>query len=195
MGLAERGEAASEKWGKRMPKQKPGKSVQSVATPKSLIDAIEYRFGPLVWDLAASHDNAKCENYITLDEPLPRSPATVFDVICADSLTVDWHKLSQPCFLNPEYNAIGVWAKKCYTESLLGAKIFLLVPLTCSKWYCDWILGKAYEIKLRERVTFETHNTPYPKDLCLYWYNCGIRGSECWSWKTTLAKHNGKVST
>lgn len=175
-----------------VPIQKPGKSEQSVSTPWTLIKAIEYRFGKLEWDLAASHSNAKCPNYITQGNPPINYDewASQHNVLYQDSLKVDWHKFDQqPCWLNPPFGDIAPWARKCYEESQKGAKIFLLTPLTCSKWHREWIFGKAYILQLAERVQFEGHPTCYPKDLQIAWFNSGIRGTEIWSWKTTLKKH------
>lgn len=187
---------------RRMPIQKPGKSEQSVATPWNLIKAIEYRFGNLTWDLAASHSNTKCSKYITLEELGPDFQDYSKGVMPSmDSLTVDWHKLQgafelRPLlWLNPEFGQISRWAQKCYEESLKGARIFLLAPLTCSKWHCDWIYGKAYILQLRERIRFESHPTVYPKDCQIAFFNSGIRGTEVWSWKQTLRKHEDTKPT
>ena len=42
-----------------MPAQKPHRSVQVVETPWEFIDAVEKRFGKIVFDLAATLDNCK----------------------------------------------------------------------------------------------------------------------------------------
>lgn len=172
-----------------VPKQKPHRSEQTVSTPWSLIKAIEYRFGKLQWDLAASHDNAKAPNFIT-----QKSHNAQDNLLVADSLTVDWHRLEPTglLYLNCPFGDIAPWAKKCYEESQKGAKIFLLTPLTCSKWHSDWIYGKAYIMALTPRITFENHTTAFPKDLQLAFFNSGIRGNEIWRWTETLKKHENQ---
>lgn len=173
-----------------MPKQKPHRSEQSVATPPELIRALEYRFGSLSWDLAAEARNTKCFNYITLEDG-PDFP----EVIRQDSLTVDWHKLTGSLWLNCEFGSVSQWARKCHEESLKGAKIFLLTPLTCAKWHCDWIFGKAYILQLATRLRFAGHKNCYPKDLQIAWFNSGIRGTEIWRWEETLKKHEQTATT
>jgi len=38
-----------------VPAQKPGRSKQDYATPREFLDAVEQKFGPIGWDLAADH--------------------------------------------------------------------------------------------------------------------------------------------
>lgn len=176
---------------RKCPPQRPGKSVQEVGTPKSLITAIEHRFGKLRWDLAASHDNAKCLHYFTLEKEVPRG-CSAFNHITCDALKVDW-PVEGLCYLNPPFSDLAPWARKAYEESQKGAKVFLLTPLTCSRWHQKWIYGKAYILQLTPRLVFENHTASFPKDLQLAFFNSGIRGTEIWDWTITLKKHEQRI--
>ena len=66
-----------------------GKSQQVVGTPWSFIHAVEYRFGLIGFDLAASVENAKAPLFFTKEE---------------DSLSKRWHQLAELCWLNPEFD-------------------------------------------------------------------------------------------
>jgi hypothetical protein len=109
-----------------------GGSVQEVGTPWNFMAAVEEKFGPIAWDLAATLDNCKSGtgHLITPEQ---------------DSLTVNWHELdcslcvSRLLWLNPPYSNIAPWARKCAAEKQLGAEILLLVPRSGSNWYFDWV--------------------------------------------------------
>jgi hypothetical protein len=45
------------------PEQNPGSSLQAVGTPPALLDAIERRYGPIVFDLSAHRANHVCPRY------------------------------------------------------------------------------------------------------------------------------------
>lgn len=143
------------------PKQKPGKSEQSVATPWEFIQALERRFGKLTIDLAANSENAKTTHYIG-------------DGI--DSLAAEWKIASDPirAWLNPPFARIEPWVAKCeFQRSLLdeGDAIFLLVPASVgANWYWNHVARPADVYALSPRMTFIGHEDPYPKDLILAVY-------------------------
>ncbi len=152
----------------KMPKQKPGKSSGVVGTPWTLIRSIEDKYGKISWDLAASKENAKAPQFITEQE---------------NSLTVDWHKLEGLLYLNPPFAHIGVWAQKCFDESVKGAKIIMLVPASVgSEWYADFCFENCLTVAIRPRLTFEGHTNCYPKDLMLLMFGFEEVGFELWKW-------------
>ena len=153
---------------RKMPEQKPGRSKQNYATPRSLIRAIESRFGKLTFDLAAEARNTVVhERYFSRKH---------------DSLKQNWaNKLLGPqLWLNPEFGDIEPWAKKC--SETIGKKIFLLVPASVgSNWYRHFVHGVASVFFLSPRLSFDGKN-PYPKDCLLALYGARVGHYECWRW-------------
>ncbi len=165
---------------RKMPAQKPGESKQDYGTPRDFLDAVEKRFGPMAVDLAARKDNAKAPLCITPEQ---------------DSLKQDWGTLRGNLWLNPPYENIAVWAKKCAeTETgfrckeppekcTLDRRIFFLVPASIgSNWFAQHVDGKARVLALNGRITFEGCTQPYPKDAILACYG-ETPGFEVWRWK------------
>lgn len=153
-----------------MPIQKPGRSVQIVGTPDNFLAAFEERFGPIMWDLAATAENAvRGVRYL--------GPGSVF---AEDALPFRWCDLLGNLWLNPEFAKIGPWAKKASE----GGNVNLFVPLSSSGWaakYC-WGVGMVYP--LFPRIVFKGHTAAYPKDMMLVRYGHGITpGCELWRWK------------
>lgn len=144
-------------------------SKQDYATPADFIVAVQRRFGNFSWDLAASPENTKAPCWITEE---------------LNSFGVEWHKLGGLLWLNPEFNTIAPWAKKCAEESALGADILLLVPAAVgSNWFADYVDKKAFVHFLRPRLCFDGKN-PYPKDCLLARFSKHrFHGYECWKWK------------
>lgn len=151
------------------------RSFQAYETPQELIQAIVRRFGKIQVDLAASKENAKAPVWI--DE-------------AQNSLSFPWHELKGNLFLNPPYNDIAPWAKKCAQEmqkpKVLFERILFLVPASVgSNWFADHVDPYAQVLFLRPRLSFDGKN-PYPKDtmLCNYDPN-GLDDIqfECWKWK------------
>lgn len=150
------------------------KSKQDYQTPPEFISAVEERFGKITFDLAASPENTKANLFFTKE---------------ADSLKQQWHQHRGICWLNPPFDFIGPWAKKCdqescFDETRLGAKILLLVPASVgSNWFARHVFKKCLVIFLNNRITFVSQTTPYPKDCILAAYNFGEPGFEVWRWK------------
>lgn len=146
-----------------------GKSRQDYETPLEFIAAVTKRFGPLETDLACDEENAKAPRKIT--------PA-----INSLNYACQWRDFGL-CWLNPPYGIIGPWAKKCYAEACMGAKVLMLVPASVgSNWFADYVHEKAFVLFLRPRLTFEGADDPYPKDLMLCCFGFRL-GYECWKWK------------
>lgn len=152
------------------PSIKKGRSRQDYETPMEFIQAVEKRFGPLDWDLAASAGNAKAAKYFTIEQ---------------NSLEQDWTKLEGNLWLNPPYGVIGPWVKKASLEWSNKSRILMLLPAAVgSNWFKDYVFEKCLVLFLSPRIQFDGADDPYPKDLMLLVYGGEqITGFECWRWK------------
>ena len=124
-------------------------------TPKYLFDKISSIFN-FSLDVCALPENAKCENYYT-----PKD----------DGLSKPW---MGGVWCNPPYGReILSWVKKAYEESQKEYNSFVLMLLparTDTKWWWDWVQGKATLFFIKGRVKFGDHNVgaPFPSVLALY---------------------------
>lgn len=159
-----------------------GNSNQSYATPPDFMSAVEKRFGPIAFDLAASPHNTKHANYFSERD---------------NSLVQEWHKIPGNLWLNPPFDCITPWAQKCAAESILGATIFFLVPASVgSNWFRDYCHGHALVLALNGRVSFDGV-APYPKDLILCCYSLGShwKGFDTWTWRAPTVQRHGLTPT
>lgn len=157
------------------PRQKPGKSKQTYATPQELIDAVEHRFGAIDFDLAASKHNSVATDYFDLKADA-LAPSTSWEL---PGVKVAW--------LNPPFAHIDPWAKKCAEHRDLQRWTLLLVPLGSQDWACEHVWGKAFVLKLRGRVTFVGETRGYIKDLVLACYGFGVSGEAVWDWRKQVS--------
>ncbi len=148
-----------------------GDGRQDFATPWPFIRAVEARFGPIAFDLAAHDGNTKCDRYLTEED---------------DSLSIAWHRLrrGELLWLNPPFRRMRPWVAKCEEESRLGARIALLGPASVgTEWFADHVFGKALVLPARPRLTFIGEDDPYPKDLMVCYYSPhGEAGFDLWRW-------------
>lgn len=156
------------------PKQKPGRSKQDYETPADLIAAVERRFGPIAFDLAAVATNAKAAEFYTPAE---------------DALVQDWTRLEGLLWLNPPFADIAPWARKCM-ESILGPHrrrfeaLLLLVPASVgSNWFADFVHTRATVLALNPRLTFVGETQPYPKDCLVCVWGLWAPQFDVWRWK------------
>ena len=108
-------------------------------TPQYLFDELNEKY-QFTLDPCASHENAKCDKYFTIED---------------DGLTKDWSK--DIVFMNPPYGRnIKHWIKKAYEESIKGATVVCLIPArTDTTYWHDYIFNNAYNIKfLKGRIKF-----------------------------------------
>jgi len=153
-----------------------GKSVQTFGTPPEFIKAVENRFGPLAYDLAADETNHKAVRW--------NGPGSVNP----DSLVCQWELLAPMlCWLNPPFSNITPWAKKCL-ETLAAnerSKILLLTPAGVdANWFRDYVHGEARVLFLNGRLCFDGKN-PFPKGCLLSCYGWRA-GYEVWDWRKSL---------
>jgi phage N-6-adenine-methyltransferase len=163
---------------RKMPVQKPGKSKQDYATPRSFIAAVEKKFGKISLDLAANKKNRVCENYLGPDHDNPKR---------RDAFEVDWAKAlgkGKHAWLNPPFADIAPWAKICMgvtRELRIDQDIFFLIPASVgSNYFAEYIFDVAKVLFIRPRLSFDGKD-PYPKDLILCVYNAPP-GFDTWRW-------------
>ena len=124
-------------------------------TPKYLFDRISSIFN-FSLDVCALPENAKCESYYT-----PKD----------DGLSKPWRG---GVWCNPPYGReISSWVKKAYEESQKEYNSFVLMLLparTDTKWWWEYVQGKATLFFIKGRVKFGDHNVgaPFPSVLALY---------------------------
>lgn len=122
-------------------------------TPQDFFDKMNDEFG-FTLDVCADAANAKCERYY--DE-------------ATDGLA---QRREGVCWMNPPYGRqIGKWVKKAHDEALLGATVVCLLPArTDTKWFHEYILGKAEIRFIRGRLKFggSKNSAPFPSMVAVY---------------------------
>ena len=124
-------------------------------TPKYLFDKISSIFN-FSLDACALPENAKCESYYTPED---------------DGLSKPWRG---GVWCNPPYGReISSWVRKAYEESQKEYNSFVLMLLparTDTKWWWEYVQGKATLFFIKGRVKFGDHNVgaPFPSVLALY---------------------------
>jgi len=163
--------------GRRMPKQKPGRSKQDYQTPGNFLTAVKTRFGidAFQWDFAADQTNTVSPyGYWNAHDNSLSKPSA------------EWIRKIQGGWgwLNPPYADIGPWAERCLMAGARGGRICFLVPAGIgSNWYRDFVDGHAHVLALNGRLSFDG-KAPYPKDCILAVYGLGVRGGfEVWDWE------------
>jgi phage N-6-adenine-methyltransferase len=148
-------------------------SKQDYQTPHIFINAVERKFEPIIWDLAAHSENKIVPHYY--------GPGSAY---CDDTFFTLWPK-NGLCWLNPEYENIFPYVDKCCVQSKhYDVKIALLVPVaTGTKWFEEKVHNKCMVYFLRPRITFVGMEDPFPKDcmLCMYGNLYGV-GYDIWHW-------------
>jgi hypothetical protein len=160
---------------RKMPAQKPATSEQVVGTPRDFIIALEYRFGPLAWDLCATKENSVV-------------PGRFFDVE-RDGLKQDWGSIDGNLYCNPEFGDIPRWLKKAVEEATPRSRVFVLTPASLdANWWWDFVRPHAITYALSPRLKFVGHAQAAPKGLALHWFGLGATGLGRFRWKETLEK-------
>jgi len=66
-------------------------------------------------------------------------------------------------FMNPPYSKPAPWIKKAYEESLKGKLVVgLLRGDSSTKWFHNWVYGKAELRFIKGRLKFGNENKPAP---------------------------------
>jgi len=153
--------------------QKPGDSEQIVRTPPEFLAAVERRFGPIRFDLAANADNHVAPEWYGPGSPLGE-----------DALTQSWQR-GGVLWLNHPFAESARFAAKAHEEGDRGARIHMLMPAAVSTvWFSEHVYGHALVLALRPKIRFVGHTADYPKDLILAVYGPWVApGFDVWRWK------------
>lgn len=124
-------------------------------TPMALFQKLNQEFH-FTLDPASTAENALCEKYYTAQE---------------DGLIQSW--AGERVFCNPPYGKIAIanWVQKAYAESEKAEVIVMLIPSrTDSKWFHDYVLGKAEIRFIRGRLKFggAEYNAPFANMLVIW---------------------------
>ena len=122
------------------------------ATPQDFFDELNKEFN-FTLDPCSTHENAKCEKHYTVED---------------DGLSKDW--TGETVFCNPPYGKeIGKWVKKCM-ESVGGARVALLPARTDTRWFHDYVYGRAEIRFVKGRLKFgdSKNSAPFPSMVAIW---------------------------
>ena len=119
-------------------------------TPQAFFDEMDREFH-FTLDVCAVPENAKCEQFF--------SPSI-------DGLKQEWVGV---CWCNPPYGReIGKWVRKAYESDC--TVVMLLPARTDTRWFHDYIYGKAEIRFIRGRLRFGAAATgaPFPSMVVIF---------------------------
>jgi phage N-6-adenine-methyltransferase len=123
------------------------------STPQDYFNSVAQEFTFNI-DVCALPENAKCKKYFSPKE---------------DGLSQKWEGV---CWMNPPYGrVIGRWVRKAYESAQEGAVVVGLLPArTDTKWFHDYIYGKAEIRFIRGRLRFGgcKNSAPFPSMLVIW---------------------------
>lgn len=129
-------------------------NTDNYETPQYLFDILDDEFRFTV-DVCARADNTKCAKFFSPE---------------IDGLAQSWK--GEICWMNPPYGKkISKWVEKAYKESQNGAIVVGLLPArTDTKWFHDFILGKAEIRFLKGRLKFNNvfNSAPFPSMIVIW---------------------------
>jgi phage N-6-adenine-methyltransferase len=146
-------------------------SRQDYETPDDFFELVQKKFCvKFTWDLAASKANTKCEKFLSRKD---------------DSLSMNWNALRGNLWLNPPFENIRPWAKKCSETKLHGwNNIFLLVPASVgTDWFIRYVYNFASVHPLFPRIAFKGQTQGINRDMMLCIYGRGEKSFSPWVWK------------
>lgn len=120
------------------------------STPQDFFDNLKSEFH-FTLDVCATKENAKCERYYTQE---------------TDGLSQEWYGV---CWMNPPYGrVIGKWVEKAYKSNAIV--VGLLPARTDTKWFHDYIYGKAEIRFIKGRLKFggNKNSAPFPSMLVIW---------------------------
>ena len=123
-------------------------------TPKDLFDMLDAEFH-FTLDICSTDENAKCRKHYTKEQ---------------DGLKQDW--TGETVWCNPPYGkGMDAWCRKCLEHSIGGGTAVMLVPArTDTKWFHEYIYGKAEIRFIRGRLKYGNAkwNAPFPSMIVIY---------------------------
>jgi phage N-6-adenine-methyltransferase len=121
---------------------------QDWETPAEIFGPLNAEFG-FTCDVAASHENAKCERYFT-----------------EGGLERMWNGV---CWMNPPYREVGRWVKKAFEESSHAIVVCLVPARTNTNWWHDYCMkGEVRFIRGRPRFGGAKHGLPQPLAVVIF---------------------------
>jgi site-specific DNA-methyltransferase (adenine-specific) len=130
------------------------------ATPQSFFDELNREFY-FTLDPCSTHENAKCERHYTKED---------------DGLSQNWG--GEKVFCNPPYGReLPKWVKKCYEESRHADVVMLIPARTDTRWFHDYIYGKAEIRFVKGRLKFgnSKQSAPFPSMVVIYRASQGVQ--------------------
>lgn len=131
-------------------------------TPPDLFARLHRRY-QFDYDAFASHDNALCDVYSTVEGTFQRTPGERLQATKDDGLRADWMDLR--VFMNPPYGRdfIGKAVGKAMAERERAAIIVALLPAnTDTRWFHQCVAPYADIHFLMRRVRFVNPETGEP---------------------------------
>lgn len=123
-------------------------------TPQELFDKLDEEFH-FTLDVCAVPENAKCNRFYSPED---------------DGLFQPWDGI---VWCNPPYDRkISDWVEKAYWENLTyGQTIVMLLPArTDTRWFHEFVLGKAEIRFIRGRLKFggSQNSAPFPSMIVIF---------------------------
>lgn len=144
------------------------RSTDEWATPQDTFEALHREFD-FQLDAAASHENTKCEQFMSQD---------------MDALRQDWFEVVEWCdtqavWLNPPYSKCREFIAKAAEEARKGCTVVCLVPSrTDTRWWHDYVWDReqhrprpGVEVRfLKGRLKFggATSGAPFPSVVVVF---------------------------
>lgn len=135
------------------------------STPQAFFDELNKEFS-FTLDPCATKENAKCEKYFTKED---------------NGLDKSWD--GENVFCNPPYGRqIGKWVKKAWTNCYGDntdkgteyrqdwVRVMLIPARTDTKWFHDYIYGKAEIRFIKGRLKFgdSKNSAPFPSMIVIF---------------------------
>ena len=123
------------------------------ATPQELFDELDKEFH-FELDVCATPENAKCRKFYTKEQ---------------DGLAQPW---KGRVWCNPPYGReIGQWVRRAFFAAVAGATVVMLLPArTDTRWFHEYIYGKAEVRLIRGRLKFgdARNSAPFPSMVVIF---------------------------
>lgn len=123
------------------------------ATPQRFFDELDREFN-FELDVCATPENAKCRRFYTKEQ---------------DGLAQPW---MGRVWCNPPYGReIGKWVQKAFETAARGGLVVMLLPArTDTRWFHDYIYGKAEVRFIRGRLKFgdSKNSAPFPSMVVIF---------------------------
>ena len=131
--------------------------IQVVETPRWFLDRVEQHFGRIYHDAAATAKNAVVPSFFSEEN---------------SALTQDWpldpHGV---VWCNPPFRLFGKFTAKAAEQQVHGVDTVMLVTASISCNWWQWHVHRRAHVFPIKRIKFVGHDTPFPKDLALLYYN------------------------